>query len=610
MKRPEQHTTDSQGDAIFRTVFADWAVNASELDYGWDYVVEVFRNGASTGLTFHAQLKSSLHTAYSSHGLFISQSLEREAADYLARQLHQPTFLFHADVNARRLFWTAIQLDEAVLTALEKGETQSLTVRIPTANALPERFDKFLADLTRSKTVVVSRLLLDTKATDFVDAMRGRPIERVAEIVADLHEKGFRLDLQRAHDQMKSRDLPAAITTVKKVISSATEYLEVQFNATLQLGELEWMQLMHSDQPQSLAAARKVTTAEALCQIARRTPRHLHLFAQTTRKAAELGVAVQKAHGLIMIWKGHQRRGDDPLWLTVLSFQVNESLLAAHRKYRQSLRLARAIARSQYRWVISRPIVDIGIEVTRLAKLLENADFRQAAAEYRKSAFQMLKFAAAIATENKSMDELFHAVTTARMVETEQDGEVIRWVRAVVDEWPEDSEYRKNAEWLLERWTDRQKGRTFEGDIQTNNRQIHQNILTSYGIDPTIEPWPSLIELAIKDDDPTRVLKECKEKLIFYHPFSDLLLTRLGLERANRKIIRCRLHGYVVGGRDLDGINAQFNERFCNKCPDRSPRADDWQFYNELEQEFLSTAETPKPAEPADDEGDPAKLGQ
>ena len=46
-------------------------VTGSERDYGWDYVVEVFRNGTSTALTFNAQLKRSLHTAYSSEAVAI-----------------------------------------------------------------------------------------------------------------------------------------------------------------------------------------------------------------------------------------------------------------------------------------------------------------------------------------------------------------------------------------------------------------------------------------------------------------------------------------------------------------------------------------------------------
>jgi hypothetical protein len=414
--------------------------------------------------------------------------------------------------------------------------------------------------------------------------MRGQPVEQRAEVATDLHEKAFRLDLQTAQDQMRSRDLPSAIATVKKVLSSATGYLEVQFNATLQLGQFEWMQLLESDKPQSLAAERRLAMAESLTQLAKRTPKHLHLFAQTTRKAAQLGLIVQKAHGLVMIWKAHRRRGDDPLWSVVLSFQLNETLLTAHRKYRQCLRFAQAVARSPYRWVISRPVVDVANEVTMLARVLENADFSQGAAEYRKSAFQLLKFAAAVATENHNMGDLLNALMAARMVETEKDGEVFRWIRSIVDQWPEGSEYRENAESLLKRWVERKEGKRFEDDIQTNYRQIHQNILTSWGLDPTIEPWVSLIDLAIKDEDPTRVLKECREKLISYHPLSDPLLARLGLDRANPKVIKCRLHGYALGGPEMDGINARFNEQYCNTCPDRAPRADDWQFHNETDQ--------------------------
>ncbi len=63
------------------------------------------------------------------------------------------------------------------------------------------------------------------------------------------------------------------------------------------------------------------------------------------------------------------------------------------------------------------------------------------------------------------------------------------------------------------------------------------------GIDPTVEPWKSWIELAIKDDDPTRVMMACKHKMVMPHPRRNLMLDRLGLERANPKIIGCELYG-------------------------------------------------------------------
>jgi hypothetical protein len=249
--------------------------------------------------------------------------------------------------------------------------------------------------------IVVSRILLGTTAADFVEAMSGQPIVPITEVAQDLHEKGFHLDLNAAHTQMRGGDLTGAIAAVRKVLANSDGYLEVQFNATLQLGNLEFLEIVKSDQPQSRIAEGRLATALELCRIAKRVPKHLHLFAQITRKAAELGVAIHKTHGLLMNWKAHSRKGDDPLWVAVLSFQLSESLMAAHRKYSQSLRLAQATARSQYRWVTSRPLAEIAVQVTTLAGLLKSAGFNEAARQYRASAFQLVKFAAAIGAENE-----------------------------------------------------------------------------------------------------------------------------------------------------------------------------------------------------------------
>ena len=175
MERPEQHETDSAADAQFRAVFFEWAITRSERDYGWDYMVELFKEHKSTGLMFAGQLKGSRHTKYSSDGTLISQPLEQDAATYLAQELEQPTFLFHADVISKKLFWSAIQLDPMVLASLEKGETESLTVRIPTANLLPDGMDRFLTEFAQAKMAVISRVLLGTRSVDFVDSTTRQP---------------------------------------------------------------------------------------------------------------------------------------------------------------------------------------------------------------------------------------------------------------------------------------------------------------------------------------------------------------------------------------------------------------------------------------------------
>jgi len=187
--------------------------------------------------------------------------------------------------------------------------------------------------------------------------------------------------------------------------------------------------------------------------------------------------------------RGHMMRGDDPLWLAVLSFQLQQSLLAAHRKYNQSLRLAQATVKSRFRWVTSRPIKEIAMAIGTLAGLLDSCGFHDAGRQYQRSAFGLLKFSAAIATENQSMDELFDAVMHARAIDRDTDGEIFKWVRSIIEQWPEDSPYRKRGEELMDRAVARKKGVKFEGDIETTPRQIHNNILTSAGINPTTEPW-------------------------------------------------------------------------------------------------------------------------
>ena len=177
------------------------------------------------------------------------------------------------------------------------------------------------------------------------------------------------------------------------------------------------------------------------------------------------------------------------------------------------------------------------------------------------------------------MDELFRAAMVGNMLERDKDGPILKWVCSVIEGWPEDSQYRKNAEELIQNAIARLDGAVFEGDIKTTPLQIHQNFLTSAGIDPTTEPWMSLIGLAIRDDDPTRVLTGCKHKTVAR--YRNPSLDRLSLEWANPKIIGCALHRYAIYGPALDQIDREFQARFCDACTDRTPRPAGWTYYGE-----------------------------
>ena len=73
-----------------------------------------------------------------------------------------------------------------------------------------------------------------------------------------------------------------------------------------------------------------------------------------------------------MSWQGHLKKGDDPLWVAVLSFELQQNL-DARRKHNQALRLARATAISRFRWVTARPIAEIKITIGLLGATLEKS---------------------------------------------------------------------------------------------------------------------------------------------------------------------------------------------------------------------------------------------
>jgi len=60
-KRPTQHITESQSRKIFESLLPDeWIFHPLSPDYGLDYMVEIFRNGQTTGEIFFVQLKGTI----------------------------------------------------------------------------------------------------------------------------------------------------------------------------------------------------------------------------------------------------------------------------------------------------------------------------------------------------------------------------------------------------------------------------------------------------------------------------------------------------------------------------------------------------------------------
>src|SRR5262249_39029834 len=233
MKRPEQHVIDSRGDALLRNVFAPTgcAINGVEKDYGWDYDIEIFKDGESTGFNFKVQLKSSTVTDSSADGLFISQELTLDQAHYLAEQQIAPTVLIHADLNANRLYWNAVQLDPLLRKAILARTTKSTRVRIPITNVLPETMNDLFVALIEAQKILAVKTLQLSESSKFVDLMRRQQILDSDEVIKDLQEKAHRLQLFRAHDLFREGKQSEARSKAESLINGTDVAIELRFSA-------------------------------------------------------------------------------------------------------------------------------------------------------------------------------------------------------------------------------------------------------------------------------------------------------------------------------------------------------------------------------------------
>lgn len=108
---------------------------------------------------------------YSASNDFVSVELDVPNAHYLAQELDAPTILIQADITRKTLFWSALQIDAALLSTLETElDAQSCTVRVPTKNELPATGDKLMDTVTKLLTVLSARKLIQTDTREFVAA--------------------------------------------------------------------------------------------------------------------------------------------------------------------------------------------------------------------------------------------------------------------------------------------------------------------------------------------------------------------------------------------------------------------------------------------------------
>ena len=593
IQKPEQHEIDRAGQRLLRDVVEPkplgWVLNEVQEDYGIDYNLQVFDNGAATGAWFHVQLKSSNSTEYSADRSFISQKLTINHARHYAVEMREPVIVIHADVKSRRVFWYSPQLDVVLIRALSNSDSESITVRIPTSHDLPETAPALMISLDRLYLFLASRELASSPTHSFAATLSHFPNQDKLRI--QFQEKNDALKLQKIRELYADRKLDEARRRARSIADDPDATVETRFWNEILLGGIDFTEAAHSASPQSKLPLAMLTHAKALQKLTKSGPNHLKFYALISRKAAELDILAHENFGLLMALRQHTEYRGNPLMIVNIYGRrsANTKLLAA--KYRQCMRLVGYAANHPDRWVLGRAITNIVTAIGRYIVSVDSKNNPEAASALAQSALQICKLAAWIAMETGDGNALVMALISALTTTHSTDSDAYRWARDLALNI-RNSELCADAKRMIERAEKRWNGEFVEGDIKGDVvLQAIENMASALGVDPSDyeNPLVRALRIAAKDNSPERVLKNCEHLLVSQGsigPNARLIQNTFNLGTAGSKMVHCTLHGFHHEGRELDVGYEEFKKLYCDACSDCCRRPIGWEYTEDVKREI------------------------
>jgi len=593
IQKSREQDIDRDGRRLLREALEPlgWVITGFEEDYGIDYDVQVFVDGRPDGVWFKIQLKSSASSEYSADGSFVSQELSVDHARHYALELREPIFLVHADVRGRKLFWHAPQLDKDLIRRLEEGSASTtITARVPTSNLIPDTAQSLMQAVEKLYLVLANRTLISTPISSFAESLKYQPGE--AQLREEFQRKNDVLKLRKVAELTVARQFFEARSRARIVSSDPDASIENRFWAEMQIGNIDWSDAVTQNRPQAELPQIYLNNAKALQLLTKSGPAYLKFFALITRKAAELDQLVQDNWGLTILYRQHLERAGNPVMALNYYAAHAASTRRVISKYNQCLRLAKYAANFKGRWILPRALVRIVQAAASFVLRLGFMGMQDAADQFHSSILQISKLIAWIGEESGDEEAIALAVGSALLPIRSQETEAFKWAVAVLDRI-NDPKTKTQATEVIERQILRWRGGALETDSYRGNpiQQIIENAAASLGIDLSDDQNPIVqgLRIAAKDNTPARVLETCEHiitSLGATGPVARQIRVLFGIETAGSKIVHCTLHNYHYEAKDLDSAFAEFKSRYCDSCPDRSPRPAKWIYTEAFQEEF------------------------
>ncbi len=618
MQRPEPHEIDTRAQRIFEYKMPNNVVvrrQASD-DYGIDAEIELFVDGRSTGTIFKVQLKGQKSPQVTADGNTISYNFPVHKGTYLIEQIEIPTVFILVDVTNEVVFWCDIHSNQELIDAYldAKGKAQdSFTFHFYTSNVLPHTLSSLFDTIITSANHIALRRVSRIKPPTYVGYVSNLP-----DIQNELNHLSQKFEIANAEKLRRfvhEKNYDEAENLIAAILSSPERSNEAKFDALLRTENI-FIGKYGGQKGDTSKVEFDISLAEDLTKLAEGIQsKKLRLLAHAFTLSARLFYLVNQDMQLFHNWKVHQVHHDSlgkaldtsetiPFWLQILEAERTRVTRTIMDAYEDATNVISELISEDWLSVpdlVTRIIFSMSIFHLRLNEegLSENALY------VRNLINGLIDFVVAMATrmpQSRERDAIYDRCVIAyeMQITIYADDEenkqqiferALELVNQIIDE-----QMKTIASARLTASLNKAKPSTSASDIDWDalanyfRRQakligIDLN-LASENISDRNHPKyldaqiARIIDLGIRDLNPTRILSNCKHLIYAYSGGIGEPAKILGLDSARSKTMGCILHleHRAIGGYSLDSLYMQFRENHCSKCPHVHPHDPSWQY--------------------------------
>ncbi|WP_289022695.1 DUF4365 domain-containing protein [uncultured Desulfobacter sp.] len=583
---------------------SNWIFRSQEdqNDFGIDGEIELKdENGKALGKNsvFKVQIKGEENSTYINEGKVLSFTLKMERLKYYF-EFHVPVILVVVEVSSEKVYWLPITNNEALRKkATTSEQNESIQVHLPIENTLirkePDLAKKILTSVIDCWDYLNIKGLKES--VDRYPTVNPSSLNKKIEDIGDALFKAYH---QQLNNLLIDRNFTGVYQQASEIFSSPIVPAKDRFVALLYYWQV--FQIAPFTNVKSEIFNENFKVCHGLIKLAREQKSRVHrLIAIGKSRSVKFKFQLDQLHATHLSINNFEK---DSLEHFIFNNQTQQMYRECCLSLQKIIELCNRLLRDCQYHILSDLFVDFYASILIFRSIHkfrgsdESIDFLEL---WHKNMASVVMTYCVITKDFFRIERLYYLVATL----LKEDPLVTTEAREIViSRLPE---LEGNLDRIEQYIFDSDDYRDFYSLSIEEQKSYFVDMAKNLGMDPD-DPeseFGHIVEMALKNYDPTDIMKNCESLFVHYRP-GGIIAQSLRMHSAGgMHLLLCLKHGYAQGTGNLltqlydnsggPDLGHSFKQQNCDKCPDCNPRKEDWawslKWYNnavEENREFLN----------------------